>query len=250
MSKSWSDEAIVLRTYNVGEADRFCILLTKTRGRLAARAAGVRRIASRRAPGLLTFHRIAITCDTHSFGEVITSSVCLDPHQSSWSTPHAFSAAEQGIELLLRFTDDGDPLSDVYALACDFLSACGTVHTDQLFSLFTLKLLRLLGFCPSFTHSSMSHAPFQRGDAVVCSAQSGAFVLLEEAPQGLLVSEESIVFLQHLDHFSLQNIPACSPHACHEISDIAQRVLGSQLGASSLRASGVCLAISSAATPI
>ena len=36
-------EALVLKTYDIGDADRLCILLTNTRGRIAVVAKGVRK---------------------------------------------------------------------------------------------------------------------------------------------------------------------------------------------------------------
>jgi DNA repair protein RecO (recombination protein O) len=41
------DEAIVLRTYKLGEADRICVLLTRSHGKVRAVAKGVRKTSSR-----------------------------------------------------------------------------------------------------------------------------------------------------------------------------------------------------------
>ena len=43
----YRDEAIVLRTHKLGEADRIITMLTRTRGRVRAVAKGVRRTKSR-----------------------------------------------------------------------------------------------------------------------------------------------------------------------------------------------------------
>src|SRR6185369_14277547 len=130
-----------LRTHNVGETDRFCILLTRDHGRVAARATGVRRLLSRRGGGLLPLHRVSVTCETHSFGMVIAGSSCLDAHAAVWQDPQAFACAEQGTELLLRFIEDGEPVADVYRLTSAFIRSCSGPHAALLPPLFTLKLL-------------------------------------------------------------------------------------------------------------
>ena len=58
MAHSESVEAVVLKTYDVGEADRFCIVLTKERGRIAARARGVRKLTSKMGGSLLPLHHV------------------------------------------------------------------------------------------------------------------------------------------------------------------------------------------------
>jgi recombinational DNA repair protein (RecF pathway) len=58
MSHAQTFEAIVLKTYDVGEADRLCILFTRERGRVMARASGARRLKSRLGASLLPFHHL------------------------------------------------------------------------------------------------------------------------------------------------------------------------------------------------
>lgn len=43
----YRDEAVVLRTFPLGEADRIVVLLTKRHGKVRAVAKGVRRLKSR-----------------------------------------------------------------------------------------------------------------------------------------------------------------------------------------------------------
>jgi DNA repair protein RecO (recombination protein O) len=52
------DEAFVLTTVNVGEADRIVVLLTREHGRIEAAAAGARRLKSRFGPALESLTRV------------------------------------------------------------------------------------------------------------------------------------------------------------------------------------------------
>ncbi len=249
MPRSWTDEAIVLRTYNVGETDRFCILLTKSRGRMAARASGVRRLTSRRGAGLLPLHRIHVTLEAHTLGATVTAAQSIDSHSGAWRDPHAFSCAERGIELLLKFIEDGHPLDDVYALTCDFLSLCCAPHAAHLTELFTLKLLTMLGISPSVRISSISHHPLKESDDIVFSPRTGGFATRSEESSGVRLSKGLVSLLRHVETTPLAAAMIAAPGLESELRRFVQRLLGSQLGVT-LSAPGVSLALSSAVTPI
>lgn len=51
-------EAIVMKRINLGEADRLITFLTRKHGKLIAKAPGIRRITSKRAPHLEVFNHI------------------------------------------------------------------------------------------------------------------------------------------------------------------------------------------------
>ena len=53
MPQSQTYEALILQSHDVGEADRFLILFTRERGRLAARARAVRKPKSKMGGSLL-----------------------------------------------------------------------------------------------------------------------------------------------------------------------------------------------------
>jgi DNA repair protein RecO len=247
--KTWTDEAIVLRTYNVGETDRFCIFLTRNMGRIAARAHGVRRVLSRRGTGLLPLHRVAVTCELHSAGYTVKSVECLNAHTSSWRDPHIFSCAHQGIELLLKLTEEGEPLPELFNLACTFLSASRSPHPPHLVPLFTLKLLHHLGSFPSITHSSISHLPFRLEDALVLSVGSGGLSLVQEDPAGLRISRGLRGMLLRVPTLDLTFLPPCPEALLLELERFVQRLIGNQLGVS-LAAPAVSFAMSSGVTPI
>lgn len=249
MPKSWTDEAIVLRTYNVGETDRFCLLLTEHHGRIAARAGGVRRLLSHRGGALLPLHRISVVCELHSFGVTIASVVCLDAHARSWKNPQAFACAEQGIELLLKLTEDGLPMPQIYRLTSEFLSACSTENIRCLSPVFTLKLLSMLGLCPSLTHSSIDHAALNTDETIVLSRTLGGLVTRADDPVGMCLSKSLLDFFRIHEALPMTRIPILSNALLDELLRFVQGLLGSQLGLS-LKAPGVSFAMSSAVTPI
>lgn len=220
MPRSITDEAIVLRTFNVGETDRFCMLLTKEHGRITARANGARRLLSSRGRGLLPLHRITVTWEQRSFGGSVTAVECIDANTSAWSDPDTFSCATQGIELLLKFTEDGLAITDVYDLTANFLRACNQPHPPSVLYVYALKLMKLLGYLPT----------------------SGALPNRKPSPAFMAL-------IERLDDIELAHIPSFSPELLNDIVKFIQGLLGAELGIA-LKSPAVRAAISSGVTPI
>lgn len=148
MARTYSLEAIVLRTVDVDEADRFCILFTRERGRLAARARGVRKMQSRLGGVLLPFRHLTIEIAESDHSRTVTGAA---PHPSSAIiTPDikAFMRWERGVELLLGLTEEDEPLPRVFDLLLAFLAVASDPSLDPLLP-FQLRLLALLGLLPA-----------------------------------------------------------------------------------------------------
>jgi recombinational DNA repair protein (RecF pathway) len=144
MSSSRTVRAIVLKSVDVGEADRFCILFTRERGRLAARANGVRRLLSRlhalqpgRVLGVELHESTSgarITGAAHDMGAPVAAGVL------------AFGRAQQGLELLLALLHDEEPLPAAFDDTARFLVLCH--DDDDPVPAFTLRMLQHLGLLP------------------------------------------------------------------------------------------------------
>jgi recombinational DNA repair protein (RecF pathway) len=158
MERSARIEGIVLRSVDIGDADKFCIFFTKERGRMTARAKGVRKSASRMAAALQPMQRSALEVHMGSAGATLTSARPIDDRSDDASLPR-FLASQQAAELLLAFTQDDDPLPEVYDLLTQFLAAkhCPLLESEQprsrrpdaLWLAFQLRLLALLGLLPA-----------------------------------------------------------------------------------------------------
>ncbi len=140
-------DGIVLRTHDVGEADRLCIVLTRERGRMAVRARAVRKLGSRMGALLLPGRRV--TADVREDGSYATVVAArLNGEVADLSDPAAFAAAQRGIELLLLLTEDGEPLPAAFDALYQFLHACGAGASRALLP-FQLRVLHVLGLLPA-----------------------------------------------------------------------------------------------------
>lgn len=140
-------EGIVLRTVDIGEADRFCIVFTRERGRIAARARAARRLASRFGGLLLPFRHIRLEIVESGTSAVITSAMNLGTMETGVEEYPTFVRLERGIELVLALTEDHEPLPKVFTLLTQFLSCCSRHSWDPL-PAFTLRLIAVLGLLP------------------------------------------------------------------------------------------------------
>jgi len=144
MGHSQTYDAIVLKTYDVGEADRFCILMTRERGRLAARAKAVRKTTSKMGSGLLALRRITVELHEGRTGFLVTTLHASTSFQHP-DTP-VFTAAQQGMKLVLTLLHDEEPVPEIFDATCAFLEECRNGRTPLL--PFVIRLLYLSGLLP------------------------------------------------------------------------------------------------------
>lgn len=151
MSRTLSVDTVILRTVDIGDADRFCILFTKERGRMAVRAKGVRKMTSRLGGTLLPFRHVALQLAVSDHGSVITAAVPIADITIDLSSFETFVRLQRGIELLFNLTEDNEPLPRVFDLLLQFMALAPSDDCDPL-SAFSVRLLSLLGLLPSDSH--------------------------------------------------------------------------------------------------
>jgi DNA repair protein RecO (recombination protein O) len=142
MTHTQTYQTIVLQTYDVGEADRFCVLLTRERGRLAARARGVRRVSSRLGGSLLPHRRLRVTLHEGKTGFLVTGTQEAESGQPP--SFDRFLQQQEMSELLLKLLHDEEPLPEIFDLAADFLANAAPDVTA-----FKVRLLQLMGLLPA-----------------------------------------------------------------------------------------------------
>ncbi len=207
MSRLRTCEALVLRTYDVGEADRFCILFSKEYGRFAARVAGIRRPLSRRGSGtLLPFHRVVLECSESKVGYIIEQATLLHRTFDIASNSQTFFVASGITEFLLKFTDDHLPLPDVYDASVAALASCReSQHSQQFLFAYALKILAFLDHIPSLSHSAVSGCDLSPTLCAYSRRHTG-FCLPSEDPFSILFPVDFLLILHQLRTLSILDI--------------------------------------------
>jgi DNA repair protein RecO (recombination protein O) len=151
----YRDEAIVLRTQKLGEADRIVTLLTRERGRVRAVAKGVRRTTSRLGARVEPFMHVDVQLYEGRSLDVVTQAETLGPYGSAIATDYArYTAGTAMLETAERLTEtEGEPALQLFLLLTGGLrTLAGGRHGPGLvLDAFILRALSVAGWAPSFT---------------------------------------------------------------------------------------------------
>lgn len=113
---------------------------------MAVRAAGVRKVTSRMGGSLLMPRHVRVNLKESSAGWIAASVQVVDP--AGDAVGHSgFADIAEGIEVLLRLTQDEEPLPAVFDATLAFLHACRS-RVPHAGLLYQLCLLHLLGLLP------------------------------------------------------------------------------------------------------
>jgi DNA repair protein RecO (recombination protein O) len=140
--------ALILASYDVGEADRFIVLLTRERGRIAARVPGARRTRSKLG-ALLPLSSARLEVKETKTGFLVTGIAAKPPSRKLRIAE--FLCGMQVCELLLSLLSDEEPVPEIYDATVEFLNLRSKAPPNLL--AYSFRLLHLLGVLPE-TESS------------------------------------------------------------------------------------------------
>ncbi len=187
MARAESYEAIVLKTYDVGEADRLCICFTRERGRLAARARGARKPQSHMGGSLLPMQHVVLSLKESSAGAIVTGAELRSaPPPCDVSS---FLELERGMEMLLCLLHDEDSLPEVFDLTLRFLQRPRLLP-------FAIHLLHLMGLVSLAFFGPLPDSEKQFIQICLSSHWGDAPVLAVQAEKNLAVRCASVIFEQ------------------------------------------------------
>jgi len=139
--------SIILHTYDVGEADKFCIVLTKEEGLLTTRARGVRKTKSKLCGHILPFQLLELEIHQGKSGNLITGGRLLS------ATRHAkemvsIQDLQLAAHLLMGLLHEAEPVETVFDDLCTYLSTASRRTSS---TIYCVRLLAQLGYLPNIT---------------------------------------------------------------------------------------------------
>src|SRR6266513_5774116 len=191
--RTYKTEAVVLRSFRLGEADRVLHLYTLDRGRVGAVAKGIRRTKSRFGARLEPLSHVELLLHQGS-GELqtVTGVELLHSHHAVREQRYRLGVGLVGAEAMLRLFTEQEANPRAFQALTRFLDLLdelparhGRPALDPLALSFQLKLLWLSGYLPHLTRcatggaadaSLVGYSP--RAGGAVC----GACALQAEAP--------------------------------------------------------------------
>lgn len=152
----YRDEAIVLRTHKLGEADRIVTLLTRQRGRVRAVAKGVRRTTSRFGSRLEPFTHVDLQLAEGRNLDTITQAETLSPFSKGLGLDYdRYTAGTVMLETADRLVaEEREPSVQQFLLLVGGLRAmvAGEHAPGQVLDSYLLRSLAVAGYAPSFEH--------------------------------------------------------------------------------------------------
>lgn len=193
----YTADALVLRTYKLGEADRIVVFLTRDRGKKRGVAQGARRPRSKFRGALEPLTEVRVAYFEKEGRELVglnyAETVCSPMGVAS---PEALGCTHYVAELIDAWAADADADERLFRLGCSVLDALSAgTPADALARYFECWLLRLQGVYPSdlslspaamaFIDATRQVAPVEAGGL---GASPGVLRELERKHQALIAS--------------------------------------------------------------
>ena len=157
MARTYRTEAVVLRSFRLGEADRVLHVYTADRGRVGAVAKGVRRTKSRFGARLEPLSHVELMLHQGS-GELqtVTGADLRASHHETRENPYRLAVGLIGAEAMLRLFPEQEANERAFTALTRFLDRLDEIETrapappalDPLGLSFQLKLLWVSGYRP------------------------------------------------------------------------------------------------------
>jgi len=179
----YRDEAVVLRTHKLGEADRIVTLLTRQHGKVRAVAKGVRRTASKFGARLEPFMVADLQLYEGRSLDIITQAESLGSYGAEITSDYgSYTAASAMVETADRLTESEPSIQQYLLLVGALRSLARAEHGASLtLDSYLLRALSIAGWSPSFSDCSVTGVPGPHSAFVV---QLGGVVSDAVAPPG------------------------------------------------------------------
>jgi len=157
MGRTSKTEAVVLRSFRFGEADRVLHVYTAESGRVGAVAKGIRRTKSRFGARLEPLSHVELLLH-HGSGELrtVTGVSLISSHHETREDPYRLAVGLVGAEAMLRLYTEQEANEQAFTALTRFLDRLDAIPPraparpalDPLALSFQLKLLWLSGYLP------------------------------------------------------------------------------------------------------
>jgi DNA repair protein RecO (recombination protein O) len=196
----YRDDAVVLRTQKLGEADRIVALLTRRHGRVRAVAKGVRRTSSRFGSRLEPFMHVDLQLAQGRSLDVVTQAETVTPFgQRICSDYRLYTTGTAMLETAERLVvEEHEPAVQQYLLLVGGLRVLSGRERDPglVLDSFLLRSLAVAGYAPTFADCAACGSP---GPHRAFSAAAGGSLCPEcRVPGTASPAEETVVLLAAL----------------------------------------------------
>ncbi len=181
-----STNAIVLRNFNQGEADRIVVLYTQAKGKLSAIAKGARKPKNSLAPltQLFAYSRLLLVKGKNL--HIITQGKLKHSFPAFVQNMERFAYASSLVEFLDRITEEEDADEYIFDTLLAHLYVMEKAKDPELVARsWELKLLSHLGYKPHLEN------------CLICAGETGKSPLLFSISGGGIICQKCLSFAEH-----------------------------------------------------
>ncbi len=219
----YRDEAVVLRTFPLGEADRIVILLTKKHGKVRAVAKGVRRLKSRFGGRLEPLMRVDVLLAQGKSLDVVSQAVSVAAYAGEICADYTLyeyaSVMLEVVDALVsnEYTDEyvrefQDTQGQYNLLIAALSSLAKRKHAPDAIGLsYVLRAMSLAGWSPRLTTCVVCGKT--EGLCYISPAAGGVMCALDHTPESILCDDNTRLQLYALaqgDWSSLDDVSLAS----------------------------------------
>jgi len=170
----YKEQGIVLRTMNLGEADRIVTIVTQGTGKIRAVAKGVRKTRSKFGARLDPFTHVDLLLYKGRELDIVTQADIITSFRELRGDYNRFTAGEMILEAADRVIEDREPNTRMFMLLLTSLRRLIEPGSDagRIADSFLLRMTSLAGFRPALTACAECGKP----DVVRFSIQQGGMV--------------------------------------------------------------------------
>lgn len=191
----YKDEAVVLRTMRLGEADRIVTFLTRASGKVRAVAKGIRRTKSRFGGRLEPFTQVSLVLWRGRSGlDTITQAEIVEPFRRIREDLDRFSLGEVMLEATDQVVQERERVPQAFSLLVQSLHHLAVEGSPAVLVTFLLRLSGVAGFAPVLTRcAECGGIP-----AAFSPGQGGAVCTSHRAPEALEASPRLLELMERV----------------------------------------------------
>jgi DNA repair protein RecO (recombination protein O) len=220
--KIYRDNAVVLRTIKLGEADRIITMATEGHGTVRAVAKGVRKTKSRFGGRLEPMTHVAVQMYQGRELDTITQVDTLDHFRTIRDDLDRVAKAQALLEVVDQVVQERQANSALYRMLVGALRALAAANAPLLVPAFFWKLLALEGYQPLLDQCASCGTDV---DLVAFDLDEGG-VLCRSDRRGVAVTPEALDLMRRILGGGLADaLNQPSSAATHEVSQLATAAL-------------------------
>ena len=227
-------EALVLRTYNLAEADKIVVCLTRNAGLVRAVAKGSRRLKNRFGAALEPFTLLHITYYQKETQELVSmrQAEIVKSNFNLFRDPDMLIGLAYMGDLIVEFSPPHQTNDKLFRMVTACLEAVGECPQDLQLILryFEVWILRLEGFLPDLRRCAECHSSLSEDQPILLSRELGLLCQLCAQGKGEVLSGKAYSRLcatQTLSpQFFAQESRGLSNRIQGELAELTHRMIG------------------------